>query len=131
LRRRACSATTEIKHHTDAAPGTRYVFVDGKITPEANFYTVVRSVAGVQPIQVNYVDMHRHNCDTQHIAIGTGPELTGLKIEFQIRADKIVVESPVGVNIPAGTSHSQRIIEGTGHFFNFVPKAFYNDGLMS
>ena len=42
-----------------------------------------------------------------------------------------VVESPVGVNIPAGTPHSQRIIEGAGHFFNFVPKSFYNDGLMS
>ena len=123
--------TTEIKYHTDAAPGTRYVFVDGKLKPEAGFYTVVRSVAAVQPTQANYVDLHRHNCDTQHIAIGTGPELGGLKIEFQIRDDKLVVESPVGVNIPAGTPHSQRIIEGTGHFFNFVPKSFYNDGLMS
>ena len=124
-------STTEIKYHTDAAPGTRYVFVDGKLKPEANFYTVVRSVTGVQPTQANYVDMHRHTCDTQHIAIGTGPELTGLKIEFQVRDDKMVVESPVGVNIPAGTPHSQRIIEGAGHFFNFVPKSFYNDGLMS
>lgn len=123
--------TTEIKYHTDAAPGTRYVFVDGKLKPEANFYTVVRTVAGVQPTQANYVDIHRHNCDTQHIAIGTGPELTGLKVEFQIRDDKMIVESPVGVNIPAGTPHSQRIIEGAGHFFNFVPKRFYNDGLMS
>ena len=123
--------TTEIKHHSDAAPGKRYVFVDGTLKPEANFYTVVRSVAEVQPTQANYVDMHWHNCDTQHIAIGIGPGLSGLKIEFQICEDKVVVESPVGVNIPAGTPHSQRIIEGTGHFFNFVPKSFYNDGLMS
>ncbi len=64
-------------------PGVRYVFVDGKLKPEAGFYTVVRSVENVKPTQANYVDMHRHNCDTQHIAIGTGPELTGLKIEFQ------------------------------------------------
>ena len=35
----------------------------------------------------------------------------------------------MGVNIPAGTPHSQRIIEGSGHFFNFVPKSNYNDGL--
>jgi len=35
------------------------------------------------------------------------------------------------VNIPAGTPHSQRIIDGSGHFFNFVPKSFYNDGLAS
>ncbi len=81
--------TTEIKYHTDAAPGVRYVFVDGKLKPEAGFYTVVRSVENVQPTQANYVDMHTHNCDTQHIAIGTGPELTGLKIEFQIRDEKL------------------------------------------
>ena len=121
---------TEIKYHTDAAPGVRYVFVDGKLKPEADFYTVVRSVVNVKPTQRNYVDKHTHNCDTQHIAIGTGPELTGLRIEFQIHDEKIVAESPVGVNIPAGTPHSQRIVEGSGHFFNFVPKANYNDGLM-
>lgn len=122
--------TTEIKFHSDAAPGVRYVFVDGKLKPEAAFYTVVRSVENVKPTQADYVEMHRHNCDTQHIAIGTGPELTGLKIEFQIRDEKAVVESPVGVHIPAGTPHSQRIVEGSGHFFNFVPKSNYNDGLL-
>jgi hypothetical protein len=123
-------STTEIKYHTDAAPGVRYVFVDDKIKPEAGFYTVVRSVSNVEPSQANYVDLHTHNCDTQHIAIGTGPGLSGLKIEFQIFDEKIVVESPVGVNIPAGTRHSQRIVEGSGHFFNFVPKGNYNDGLI-
>jgi 2-isopropylmalate synthase len=90
---------------------------------------VVRSVSNVKPNQANYVELHTHNCDTQHIAIGSGRELTGLKIEFQILDEKVVVESPVGVNIPAGTLHSQRIIEGSGHFFNFVPKSNYNDGL--
>ncbi len=121
--------TTEIKYHTDAAPGIRYVFVDGNLKPEAGFYTVVRSVANVGPTQANYVDQHTHNCDTQHIAVGTGPELTGLKIEFTIVNETVVVESPVGVNVPAGTPHSQRIIGGSGHFFNFVPKSHYNDGL--
>jgi hypothetical protein len=122
--------TSEIKHHSDAAPGVRYVFVDGKLKPEAGFYTVVRSVENVEPTQASYVEKHAHNCDTQHIAIGTGPELTGLKIEFTIGEDTVVVESPVGVNIPAGTPHTQRIIEGSGHFFNFVPKSQYNDALM-
>jgi hypothetical protein len=121
--------TSEIKFHTDAAPGVRYVFVDSKLKPEAGFYTVVRSVAGVSPAQANYVDKHAHNCDTQHIAIGTGAELTGLKIEFTIGNETAVVESPVGVNIPAGTPHKQRIIEGSGHFFNFVPKSSYNESL--
>lgn len=122
--------TTEIKFHGAAAPGVRYVFVDGQLNPEANFYTVVRSVEKVTPTQASYVELHRHNCDTQHIAIGTGAGLTGLTIEFQIGGDKATVESPVGVNIPAGTPHSQRIVEGSGQFFNFVPKRNYNDGLI-
>ena len=63
-------------------------------------------------------------------AIGTGPGLTGLKIEFVIRDEKVVVDSPVGVHIPAGTPHSQRMVEGSGHFFNFVPKSNYNDSLV-
>lgn len=123
-------STTEIKYHSGAAPGVRYVFVDGELKPEAGFYTVVRSVSNVQPTQADYIDLHAHNCDTQHIAIGTGSDLTGLKIEFQFVDEKVVVESPVGVNIPAGTRHSQRIIEGSGHFFNFVPNPRYNDSLI-
>ena len=122
--------TTEIKYHTDAAPGARYVFIDGKLRAEAGFYTVVRSVANVKSSQASYVDPHTHNCDTYHIAIGTGPELTGLTIEFVIAQEKVVVESPVGVHIPAGTPHSQRIVQGAGHFFNFVPKSQYDDSLI-
>jgi len=122
--------TTEIKHHTDAAPGVRYVFVDGKLKPESGFYTVVRSVIDVKSSQAAYVDKHAHHCDTYHIVIGTGPEFAGLRTEFVIGDEAIVAESPVGVHIPAGTRHSQRIIEGSGHFFNFVPRSNYNDSLI-
>ena len=51
--RRRKSNTTPMRR-----PGVRYVFVDGKLKPEAEFYTVVRSVENVQPSQANYVDMH-------------------------------------------------------------------------
>ena len=122
--------TTEIKYHSDAAPGVRYVFVDGRLKPEADFYTVVRSVSDVKSTQENYVEKHTHNCDTYHIVIGKGPEFAGLKTEFVIGDERVVVESPVGVHIPAGTPHSQRMVEGSGHFFNFVPKSNYNDSLV-
>ena len=62
--------------------------------------------------------------------IGAGPEFAGLKIELPSAMKLVVVESPVGVHTPAGTPHSQRIVEGSGHFFNFVPKRNYNDGLV-
>lgn len=122
--------TSEIKYHKDTAPGVRYVFVDGKKLPEAGFYTVVRTVAEVSETQAAYVDKHTHNCDTYHIAIGTGLNFSGLQMEFVIGDEKVVVESPVGAHVPAQVPHSQRIVGGAGHFFNFVPKSNYNDSLV-
>lgn len=122
--------TTEIKYHRHTAPGERYVFIDEKMMPQAAFYTVVRTVADLKPTQVEYIDKHAHNCDTYHTVIGNGERLTGLKTEFVIDGEKVVVESPVGVHIPAGIAHSQRMIEGSGHFFNFVPKGNYNESLI-
>jgi len=122
--------TTEIRYHRDTAPGERYVFIDGKKMPEAGFYTVVRAVSDVKPAQAEYVDRHTHNCDTYHILIGPGPDLGGLKAEFTIGGEKTTVESPVGVHIPAGVPHSQRMAEGSGRFFNIVPKGNYNESLV-
>jgi len=122
--------TTEIKHHRDTAPGVRYVFLDGKMKPEADFYTVVRTVSDLKPTQAAYVDKHTHNCDTYHILIGKGPELSGLQCEFVIGDEKVLMESPAGIHIPARVPHSQRMVGGSGHFFNFVPKGNYNDSLV-
>ncbi len=121
---------TEIKFHRDTAPGDRYVFIDGKTIPEASFYTVVRTVSDVRPTQADYVDQHRHSCDTYHILIGRGPGLTSLKAEFVIDGEKLVVESPAGVHVPARILHSQKIVDGSGHFLNFVPRSTYNQSLM-
>jgi hypothetical protein len=123
-------ATSEIRYHKDTAPGLRYVFVDGRKLPESGFYAVVRAVSDVTETQAAYVDKHTHNCDTYHIAIGTGPNFSGLQIEFVIGDEKVTVESPVGVHVPVNVPHSQRIVGGSGRFFNFVPKANYNDSLV-
>lgn len=76
------------------------------------------------------VDKRIHNCETYHILIGAGSELSGLKAEFVIGEEKAMVESPVGVHVPAGVPHSQRLMESSGHFFNIVPKGDYNDSLI-
>ncbi|HWO43567.1 MAG TPA: hypothetical protein VNO43_17400 [Candidatus Eisenbacteria bacterium] len=122
--------TSEIKAHRDDAPGIRYVFVDAKIKQEAGFYTAVRAVRNLNDAKAEYVDKHKHNCDTYHIAIGTGANLAGLRTEFVIGEKRTVAESPVGVHVPAGVAHSQKILSGSGQFFNFVPKGVYNESLV-
>ncbi|HXG51390.1 MAG TPA: hypothetical protein VNN77_08310 [candidate division Zixibacteria bacterium] len=123
-------ATSEIRAHRDSAPGTRYVFVDEEIRPEAAFYTAVRDVSDLEATQTGYVDRHTHNCDTYHITVGAGENLTGLRTEFVIGDQKTVVDSPVAVHVPAGVPHSQRLIGGSGQFFNFVPRGAYNRSLV-
>lgn len=124
-------ASSEIKHHSEAAPGRRYVFVDGKLLPQAGFYAALRTVSGVAPTQMEYVERHAHNCDTYHIALGTEQDGSGLKVEFTIGEEKILAESPLGVHVPAGVRHSQRIFAGSGHFFNFVAKGNYSESLIA
>lgn len=122
--------TSEIKHHHDTAPGDRYVFIDQKKLPEADFYTIVRTAKDVQSNQVEYIDRHSHNCDSYYLFIGDNPDLTGVQAEVAI-GDKISqIESPTSVYIPQGILHHYRLTGGSGKFFSIVPKGNYNESLL-
>jgi 2-isopropylmalate synthase len=122
--------TSEIKFHRDTAPGDRYVFMDSKKIPEANFYTIVRNAFDVKADQSQYVDPHRHNCDTYHLFIGNGPDYTGLTGEMVIDGKESIVASPAAVHVLEGVPHYYRLIGGSGKFFNVVPKGNYNESLL-
>ena len=122
--------TSELRYHYDTAPGDRHVLVDSKKMAQADFYTIVRNAYNVQATQPNYVDTHRHNCETYHLLIGNDPDLSGLRAEVVIEEQKSVVDSPAAVYVPQGISHYYRLIGGSGKFFNIVPKGSYNESLI-
>lgn len=122
--------TSELRYHHDTAPGERHVLVDAKKLAQANFYTIVRNAFDVKPTQAEYVDQHRHNCDTYHLFIGNQPDLSGLRAEMVIDGQKSAIESPAAVHVPKGIPHCYRLIGGSGKFFNIVPVGSYNDSLI-
>lgn len=122
--------TSEIKYHYDTAPGERHVFIDHKKMPEADFYTIVRNAFNVKPLQLKYVDKHRHICDSYYLFIGNKPDLTGLKAEVVIDGKKSNVASPAAAYVPERVLHHYRLIGGSGKFFNIVPKGNYNESLL-
>ena len=80
--------------------------------------------------QSQYVDPHRHNCDTYHLFIGNAPDYTGLTGEMVIDGKQSIVASPAAVHVPEGIPHYYRLIGGSGKFFNIVPKGNYNESLL-
>lgn len=122
--------TSELRFHHDTAPGERHVMIDGKKLDQADFYTIVRSARNVQATQPNYVDQHRHRCDTYHLFIGNRSDLTGLRAEMVMAGQKSAVESPAAVYVPEGVPHCYRLTGGSGRFFNIVPMGTYDDSLM-
>ena len=122
--------TSEIKFHRDSALGKRYVFVDYKKMPQADFYTIVRDAQNIKQTKTGYVDEHAHNCDSYYLFIGNNPDLSGLRAEIVIRKKKKVIESPASVHIPEKIPHYYKPISGSGKFFSIVPKGKYNESLL-
>jgi len=122
--------TSELKYHHDTAPGERHVLIDAKKLARAGFYTIVRNAFDVRPTQANYVDKHRHSCDSYHLLIGNETDLSGLRAEMVIGEEVSIVESPAAVYVPERIPHCYRLIGGSGQFFNMVPKGSYNDSLI-
>ncbi len=121
--------TSEIKHHHDNAPGERYVFVDKKLFPQSEFYVIGRRVESIPEGQKDYVDEHRHNCNSYYLFIGDNEDLSGLKAEVVIENDKREVESPCSVLIPEKVLHTYKLIEGNGWFIHVVLSPDYDSSL--
>jgi 2-isopropylmalate synthase len=120
---------SELKGHRDGQ-GVRYVFIDSKQIPEANFYTIVRVVKDVEEDQVSHVDVHSHDCDSAFVFIGDSSDLEGLTCEVKLDNETFVVQSPATVYIPAGVMHTYRFISGSGMYWNIVMAGDYNKTIL-
>ncbi|AIF83594.1 hypothetical protein NTE_01531 [Candidatus Nitrososphaera evergladensis SR1] len=120
---------SELKGHKDGQ-GTRYVFVDSKLVPAANFYTIVRVVKNVKEDKISHVDIHKHDCDSAFIFLGDSPNFEGLTCEVMLDDETFTVQSPATVYIPAGVMHTYRFISGSGMYWNIVLSGDYNSRTM-
>lgn len=122
--------TSEIRYHYDTAPGKRYVLINQDRLPEADLYVIERRVgSGVTAEQEPYVDVHRHNCSSFYIFRGTEAAPDSLHVEVRLGDEVRIVQSPCQVFIPAGLSHTLRIVRGPGSFVHVVLRGDYDSSL--
>ena len=69
--------TSEVPYHSDLAPGRRFVFVGRPVYAKSEFYAVGRRVDDVPGDQPEWLENHRHNCNTFYVFLGDREDLSG------------------------------------------------------
>lgn len=122
-------SATELKYHRHG-PGKRIVALDYRSVPETNHYQIIRYIPYMDDYGKGHVDPHTHICDSFFVFLGAKDDLTGLRVEVMLDGVFMDIESPKTVFIPAGLSHSYRVISGSGIFINTVACGEYNKSLL-
>lgn len=120
---------TELRYHREGV-GTRYVMMDERLVPDCRQYCIVREIPFMETAPPSHVDVHIHKVDSLFMFLGNQPGLKGLRVEVRVDGFTKEIESPVSVFIPAGISHTYRILKGSGIFVNHVLCGSYNDSLL-
>ena len=123
-------STSEIRYHSDLAPGQRFVFAGRVVDPICRLYIVGRKVEQVPADQPEWLDDHRHNCPTFYVLIGRNRDLTGLAAEIVIEGRSFVAESPSAIMLPKGFLHHHRLMRGGGWSFHVNVRADYEESLL-
>lgn len=122
--------TSEVRYHSDVAPGRRFVFVGRVIDPICRLYIVGRKVDQVPADQPEWLEDHRHNCPTFYVLIGRSQDLTGLRAEIAIEGHRFIAESPSAIMLPPAFLHRHRLIQGGGWSFHVNVRPDYEESLI-
>lgn len=110
--------TSELPFHSDAAPGKRFVFIEKSLYLKSEFYIMGRRVEIVPENQPEYIEKHRHNCNSFYVFVGDNEDLSGLDARVNIEDKEFVVQSPSTVMIPQYNLHYYKLTKGKGWFFH-------------
>jgi 2-isopropylmalate synthase len=125
----AIISATELKYHREG-PGVRHVMLDERLVADCRQYCIARDIPPLSEAPPPHVDVHVHNVDSLFLFLGHEPGLKGLRVEAQLGEVTKVLESPASVFIPAGVSHTYRILGGSGVFINHVLAGSYHESLL-
>jgi 2-isopropylmalate synthase len=118
--------TSEVKFHSDTAPGLRFLAIDASIRSGAPIYIAVRRVTCCLPDQPEYIDWHAHSVDSVYLFLGEEEGMRGLQALVRFGDQEVQIESPMTVFIPAGVAHSYKLIGGSGSYVSILLNGNYN-----
>jgi mannose-6-phosphate isomerase-like protein (cupin superfamily) len=118
--------SSEVKFHSDVAPGIRFLAIDRSLYKDAPVYVAVRCVKDVTNEQPEYVGLHTHSVDSIYLFVGSGEALEGLQATVRIQDEERQIESPMSVLIPRGIPHSYRLTRGSGIYVSILLDGDYN-----
>ena len=121
--------TSEVPYHSDLAPGRRFVFVGRQVYPQSVLYVVGRRVDDVPIDQPEWLEDHRHNCNTFYVFLGDREDLSGLRSTVTIEGRTFDVHAPAVVMIPQYTLHHYRLVDGSGWSFHVNLRGDYEASL--
>jgi hypothetical protein len=121
--------TSEIPYHSDLAPGKRYVFVGRQVYPQSRLYIVGRRVEYVPKDQAEWLEDHRHNCNTFYVFTGDREDLSGLRAVVTVEGQTFEVQAPSAVLLPQYALHHYKLVEGSGWSFHVNLRGDYEDSL--
>ena len=121
--------TSEIPYHSDLAPGRRFVFVGRPVYPQSAFYVVGRRVEYVPKDQPEWLEDHRHNCNTFYVFIGDRDNFSGICAVVTVEGRSVEVHAPAAVLIPQSSLHHYRLVEGSGWSFHINLRGDYEESL--
>ena len=121
--------TSEIPYHSDRAPGRRLVFVGRPVYPPSALYIVGRRVEYVPKDQPEWLENHRHNCNTFYVFSGDRDDLSGLRAIVTVEGKTFEAHAPATVLIPQYTLHHYKLVEGSGWSFHVNLRGDYEESL--
>ncbi len=100
-------------------PGSHNTFMDSSLVRAADILLHVREVKEVPSDLKSHVEPHKHDVSQLYGIIG---ELT---IEVILDGERHEVKGPACVFIPAGTTHTLRLLKGNGYLLAILRKGKY------
>jgi len=114
----------ELVYHNMAqirrVPGTHNTFMDSSLVREADILLHVREVKEVPSALEFDAEPHKHDVSQLYGIIG---ELT---LEVILDGERHEVKGPACVFIPAGTTHTLRLLKGNGYLLAILRKGKYD-----
>lgn len=121
--------TSEIPYHSDLAPGRRFVFAGRPVYPHSRLYIVGRRVESVPKDQAEWLEDHRHNCNTFYVFTGDREDLSGLRAVVTVEGQTFEARAPAAVLLPQYALHHYKLIEGSGWSFHVNLRGDYEESL--